>query len=62
MTASLRSVANSLLLPTPIPANRLPIPGELVTEKSLRPLTVAGDRAALTWNQRSLEISEHLGQ
>jgi hypothetical protein len=55
-------VANSLLLPTPIPANRLPIPGELVTEKSLRPLTVAGDRAALTWNQRSLEISEHLGQ
>ncbi len=62
MTASLRSVANSLLLPASIPANRLPVPGELVTEKALRPLTVAGDRAALTWNQRSLEISEHLGQ
>jgi hypothetical protein len=55
-------VANSLLLPASIPANRLPVPGELVTEKALRPLTVAGDRAALTWNQRSLEISEHLGQ
>ncbi len=62
MTASLRSVANSLLLSASIPANRLPIPREMISEKALSPLTVAGDRAALTWNQQSLEISEHLGQ
>ncbi len=51
VTSSLLSLVNSLVLPAPVEANRLPVPGDLVSEKALRPLTAAGDRAASTWNQ-----------
>jgi short-subunit dehydrogenase len=51
VTGGLLSLVNTLLLPAPVGANRLPVPGDLVSEKALRPLTVAGDRAASTWNQ-----------
>ena len=51
LTAGLLSWANTFLLPVPIAENRLPLPGDLVSGKALRPLTAAGDRAASTWNQ-----------
>jgi short-subunit dehydrogenase len=50
-TAGVLSLVNTVLLPTPLAANRFPVPGHLVDEKALRPLTAAGDRAATTWNQ-----------
>ena len=50
-TAALLSIVNRFALPAPLTENRLPVPGDLVSEKALRSLTIAGDRAAATWNQ-----------
>ncbi len=50
-TAGLLSLVNTFILPGAVAENRLPVPGDLVAEKALRPLTGAGDKAASTWNQ-----------
>jgi short-subunit dehydrogenase len=51
VTSALLTLANNLVLPEPVAENRLPLPGDLVSEKALRSLTAAGDRAAGVWNQ-----------
>ena len=51
LTAGVLQLVNRWLLPEPLAENRLPVPGDLVAEKALRPLTAAGDQAAATWNQ-----------
>ena len=51
LTAGLLSLVNRSLLPAPVAGNRSLVPGDLVSQKALRPLTAAGDRAASTWNQ-----------
>ncbi len=51
-TAAVLSLVNTGLLPAPVPGgNREPLPGELVSEKALRPLTASGDHAEALWNQ-----------
>ncbi len=55
VTAGLLSLVNTFALPKPVSGQAItqgePLPGELVSDKALRPLTVAGDRAAARWNQ-----------
>ncbi|HEY0786604.1 MAG TPA: SDR family NAD(P)-dependent oxidoreductase [Acidobacteriaceae bacterium] len=51
VTAGVLSLVNSALLPAPVAGSQQPQAGSETDGRALRPLTVAGDKAAVRWNQ-----------